>query len=74
MYQGRSDNAVKALQQRLSEYGYLSSGSVSGKYDSKTISAVQQIQQRLGFSRTDGIATRELQAFLMSKGSAGLKK
>ncbi len=74
MYQGRSDNAVKALQQRLSEYGYLSSGSVSGKYDSKTISAVQQIQQRLGFSRTDGIATRELQAFLMSKGSAALKK
>jgi peptidoglycan hydrolase-like protein with peptidoglycan-binding domain len=72
MYQGRSDSAVTRLQQKLVEYGYLSKA--SGVYDSATIKAVKQIQGIMGLQQSDGLASRELQAFLQTRGSAKLKK
>ena len=64
MYQGRSDSAVTRLQQKLVEYGYLSKA--SGVYDSATIKAVKQIQGIMGLQQSDGLASRELQAFLQT--------
>ena len=72
MYQGRSDIAVTRLQQKLVEYGYLSKA--SGVYDTATIKAVKQIQGIMGLQQSDGLASRELQAFLQTRGSAKLKK
>ena len=72
MYQGRSDSAVTKLQKKLVEYGYLSK--TNGVYDSATVKAVKEIQGILGLQQTDGLASRELQAFLQTRGTLKLKK
>lgn len=61
---GSTGDAVKNLQKRLSELGFLSSGYTSGVYDEATAAAVLAVQQRMGLTQQDGQATRELQALL----------
>ncbi|MBE5766301.1 MAG: hypothetical protein E7335_03910 [Clostridiales bacterium] len=60
-----SSDAVKALQERLIELGWLND-TADGKFGSKTQTAVKFFQQEAGFD-VDGIASPELQALLFSE-------
>ena len=75
MYFGRKDEAVSELQLNLINFGFLSANSVTfGTYDETTARAVASLQQALGLKNVDGIATRELQAFLNTPGANVLKR
>lgn len=75
MYQGRKDDAVADLQLYLMSYGYLSGNNCSlGSYDAGTVKAVRALQTAMGLSDTSGLASRELQAFIHTKGAEGLKR
>ena len=60
-----SSDAVKALQERLIELGWLND-TADGKFGAKTQTAVKFFQQEAGFD-VDGIASPELQALLFSE-------
>ena len=61
---GNTGLAVQALQTRLNELGYYSSG-VSGIFDSDTEQAVRRFEQTYGTMQT-GVATAELQQRLFA--------
>lgn len=62
---GSSGSAVRKLQNRLVELGYLSSGSVNGSYDETTENAVIAFQNRNG-QWPDGVAGQDTQTALYS--------
>lgn len=62
--QGNTGLAVQALQTRLQELGYFTSG-VSGIFDADTEAAVRRFEQTYGTMQT-GVATADLQARLFS--------
>ena len=61
---GSKGDAVKRLQARLVELGYLQS-TVTGNYMNKTVEAVSKFQRAIGLSET-GVATASLQEILFS--------
>ena len=61
---GAKGDAVKKLQSRLNELGFLNGGYKSGTYDEATAAAVLAVQQKMGLTQQDGQATRELQALI----------
>lgn len=61
---GSKGDAVKRLQSRLVELGYLQS-TVTGNYMNKTVEAVSKFQKAIGLSET-GVATASLQEILFS--------
>ena len=67
---GDSGAAVKNLQNRLIELGYMSSGSASGKFDNRTVNAVKSFQKLMGYT-VNGTASAELQQKLFSSGAKG---
>jgi peptidoglycan hydrolase-like protein with peptidoglycan-binding domain len=66
MYPGRKDDTVGVLQKRLVTLGFLSTdGTTYNTYDNNTVNAVKRVQQKMGIT-VDGLASPELQAFLLS--------
>lgn len=61
---GSKGDAVRRLQARLVELGYLQS-TVTGNYMNKTVEAVSKFQKAIGLSET-GVATASLQEALFS--------
>ena len=73
MYLGRKDDTVGVLQKRLVTLGFLSTdGTTYNTYDSNTVNAVKRVQQKMGIT-VDGLASPELQAFLLSSYGTRLK-
>ncbi|MCR4622255.1 MAG: peptidoglycan-binding protein [Clostridiales bacterium] len=74
MYLGRKDAAVGTLQKRLVELGLLSqTGTTYGTYDNNTLNAIKKVQQIMGLTE-DGLASPELQAYLLSRYGTKLKQ
>ncbi len=69
---GATGNAVKKLQKRLIELGYLD-GSATGNYLSKTTAAVKAFQKAVGV-KADGIARVGTQEKLFSKNAPAKEK
>ena len=66
LYEGDDDHdAVRAMQRRLKELGYLS-GNVDGSYGSKTTAAVMRFQDVNGLSMTGNADVRTLSALYSS--------
>tara|TARA_Y100000034_G_scaffold136137_1_gene211017 strand:- start:3442 stop:3936 length:495 start_codon:yes stop_codon:yes gene_type:complete len=61
---------VQTLQYQLSRAGYLSSGHVSGLYDSNTVSAVEKLQRATGLA-VDGMAGEDTMAALLTRDRHG---
>ncbi len=60
LYEGESGDAVRAMQRRLKELGYLS-GSVDGSYGPKTTEAVRNFQQSNGLTPSGSATTQTLE-------------
>ena len=74
MYVGRKDGSVTTLQKRLYTLGFLpAEGTTAGTYDTNTVNAVKRVQQKMGLT-VDGIASPELQAFILSSYANQLKQ
>jgi len=72
---GQKSEAVGNMQEKLVELGYLNAGKYTfATYDEATAIAVMDVQLAMGLSGVDGIASRELQAFLLSNASKAIKK
>ncbi len=73
---GDSGDAVKQLQKRLWELGFLKREDVAdsvGTYNEATRQAVISAQLKMGYDSADGVAGIEFQAFLFSKYGKALK-
>ncbi len=67
---GAKGESVGEMQLRLINLGYLdSTGMQYGTFDENTKNAIIAVQTALGFTNPDGIASRELQAYLASDAS-----
>ena len=64
LQKGSSGSPVKKVQNRLKELGYFT-GTVDGKYQSQTVTAVKKFQKAIGVT-ADGIASVKLQEKLFS--------
>ena len=65
LQQGSIGDAVTALQEALTELGYMNPGQADGQYGAATAAAVRAFQTRNGYPAT-GAADANLQAFLYS--------
>lgn len=75
MYRGRRDDDVSDLQLYLMSFGYLDSSDCTlGSYDDATLEAVKKLQSAMGLPDANGLASRELQAFLHTKAAEGLRR
>ena len=63
LWNGANGEAVKALQQRLIDLGYLTNDKADGVFGNNTVAAVQKFQNAAGVSVT-GIADEMTQAML----------
>lgn len=62
---GKKGEAVKKLQTRLAELGYLSSGKINSSYSNTTVTAVKSFQKQAGLKQT-GVADSATQKKLYS--------
>ncbi len=64
---GAKGESVGEMQLRLINLGYLDSTKIKyGTFDENTQNAIIEVQTVLGFTNPDGVASRELQAYLAS--------